>query len=231
LLSPQGKILFDFFVVRDRDGFLIDVAKDQAAGLVKRLSMYKLRAKVAIAEAPGAQVEARWPSQAGSVTDPRHRKLGGRRITQSPVAFDPGSFETYHAHRIALGVPEGGKDYAFGDTFPHEALFDQLNGVSFTKGCYVGQEIVARMEHRGTARKRIVRVTGEGALPTAGTEVLAGDVAIGVMGSRAGQHGLALLRLDRVVEFTGKGIGLTCGGVAIVPDAGDVERLLPKTDG
>ena len=231
LLSPQGKILFDFFVVRDGDGFLLDVARDQAAGLVKRLSLYKLRAKVAIAEAVGAQVEASWPTAAGSVADPRHGELGGRRISQSPVAFDPGAFEAYHAHRIALGVPEGGKDYAFGDVFPHEALFDQLSGVSFTKGCYVGQEIVARMEHRGTARKRIVRVTADGALPVMGTDVLAGEVVIGAMGSSAGVRGLAMLRLDRVVEFAGKGVGLTCGGVRMVPDAGDVARLAPKTAG
>lgn len=231
LLSPQGKILFDFFVVKDKDGFLLDVAKDKAADLVKRLSMYKLRAKVVIAEVADAFVEVRWPQSNVGFEDPRKAGLGGRGIMTSPVVFDTAAYDAYHARRIALGVPEGGKDYAFGEAFPHEALFDQLNGVSFTKGCYVGQEIVARMEHRGTARKRIVRVNGTGGLPVAGTEVLAGEVVIGVMGSSADQAGLALLRLDRVAEFVGKGVALTTGGLSIVAHGDDVARLAPKAAG
>ena len=228
LLSPQGKILFDFIIVAEGSGYLLDVAKDQAAALTKRLSMYKLRAQVSISELTAAQVTAHWPATPDGAVDPRAPDLGCRSISVLPTAFDQAAYDAYHARRIALGVPEGGKDYAFGDAFAHEALFDQLNGVSFTKGCYVGQEIVARMEHRGTARKRIVRVVGEGPLPVAGTEVLAGEVAIGAMGSSANAHGLAMLRLDRVAEFAGKGVGLTCGGVRIVPDAGDVARLMPK---
>ena len=97
--------------------------------------------------------------------------------------------DDYHAHRIALGVPEGGKDYAFGDAFPHEALFDQLNGVSFEKGCYVGQEVVSRMQHRGTARKRVVPVVAEAPLPAGGAAIIAGDVEIGTLGSVAGTRG------------------------------------------
>ena len=139
------------------------------------------------------------------------------------------SGDDYQAHRIALGVPEGGRDYAFGEVFPHEALFDQLNGVSFTKGCYVGQEIVARMEHRGTARKRFVRVAGRAPLPPTGTDVKAGDVTVGAMGSSAGAAGLALLRLDRVAEFAATGMGLTAAGVALAPDMADVARLMPKS--
>ena len=117
---------------------------------------------------------------------------------------DSATQDDYHAHRIALGVPEGGKDYAFGDAFPHEALFDQLNGVSFEKGCYVGQEIVSRMQNRGTARKRIVPVVAERPLPACGTAIIAGGVEIGRLGSVAGPRGLALLRLDRVAEFAEK---------------------------
>lgn len=242
LLSPQGKILFDFIVVRDGSGFLLDVAKDQAAALVKRLSMYKLRAKVVIADRSGDfDVLAEWVEgrdlPEAAFADPRHLEMGWRRLvfrseavrgaTSMLVSRDR-PFDDYSAHRIALGVPEGGKDYGFGEAFPHEALFDQLHGVSFTKGCYVGQEIVARMEHRGTARKRIVRISGVGALPVASTEVLAGEVVIGEMGSSAGSNGLALLRLDRVNEFAAKGVGLTCGGVGVVPNADDVARLSPK---
>jgi folate-binding protein YgfZ len=101
-------------------------------------------------------------------------------------------------------VPEGGRDYAFGDAFPHEALFDQLNGVSFEKGCYVGQEVVSRMQNRGTARKRVVPVVAERPLPACGTAIVAGGVELGRLGSVAGPRGLALLRLDRVAEFAEK---------------------------
>ena len=102
------------------------------------------------------------------------------------------------------GVPEGGKDYAFGDTFPHEALFDQLAGVSFTKGCYVGQEVVSRMKNRGTTRKRVVPVVGRAALPAPGAPIAAGDVEIGTLGSIEGEHGLALVRIDRVGGVRGR---------------------------
>ncbi len=247
LLTPQGKILCDFFAVKAADGFLLEVAREQVAGLVKRLSLYKLRAKVVIADVSADfVVMALWGADFASMgetketvsfTDPRVRETGIRILAETAFAQDvsraTNGFECeaadYHAHRIALGVPEGGKDYAFGEAFPHEANMDQLHGVSFTKGCYVGQEIVARMEHRGTARRRIVRVTGAGLLPGAGTEVTAGEVVVGAMGSSVGETGLALLRIDRVAEFTGKGVALTAGGVAIAADAGEVARLMPKT--
>jgi len=125
------------------------------------------------------------------------------------------SAEDYAAHRIALGVPEAGKDFVLGDTFPHEALYDQLDGVSFTKGCYVGQEVVSRMQHRATARKRVVPVVGAAALPAAGTEIKADEVVIGTLGSTAGTRGLALLRLDRAAEMQAKGQSITAGGVAL----------------
>jgi tRNA-modifying protein YgfZ len=246
LLTPQGKILFDFFVVKAADGFLLEVARDQVAGLVKRLAMYKLRAKVTIADASVDYVVlAFWGRHAESVgetratvsfVDPRMPDLGHRILAEAAFAtyiakatngFDHSPAD-YHAHRIPLGVPEGGKDYGFGEAFPHEANMDQLSGVSFTKGCYVGQEIVARMEYRGTARRRIVRVSGPAPLPVAGTEVLAGEVVIGAMGSSSGETGLAMLRIDRVAEFTAKGVGLTAGGVAIVANAENVARLMPK---
>jgi tRNA-modifying protein YgfZ len=123
--------------------------------------------------------------------------------------------EEYHAHRIALGVPEGGKDYAFGDTYPHEALLDQLHGVSFTKGCFIGQEVVARMQHRGTARKRVVPVVAQTHLPAPGAAVMAGSVEIGRLGSVADGRGLALLRLDRAAEMTEKGEALLAETVPV----------------
>ena len=229
LLSPQGKILFDFFVVVAAEGYFLDVAKDQVARLIQRLTLYKLRAKIAIAEVRNVNVYVDWsaPARPRGFRDPRSTELGQRMLSSGGVEHT-GDQNDYHAHRISLGVPEGGKDYEFGDAFPHEALIDRLNGVSFTKGCYVGQEIVARMEHRGTARRRIVRVSGERELPAMGTDVLAGEVTIGTMGSHAGDIGLAMLRLDRVAEFAAKGIALTAGGVSITPDRGDVARLMPR---
>ena len=185
LLSPQGKILIDFFVAKTADGLVLEVAHEKVAELVKRLTMYKLRADVTIADASDDyNFLALWGPHAcssgetiGTIAypDPRHPQLGLRILAESRFAIDIASAtngvkatpEDYHAHRISLGIPEGGKDFAFGDTFPHEACMDQLNGVSFTKGCYVGQEIVSRMEHRGTARKRIVPIVGEAPLTPA----------------------------------------------------------------
>lgn len=229
LLTPQGKILFDFLVVKADGGFLLDVARDKAADLVKRLSLYKLRAKVEIRDASSELVVfAMWGDQPTSntrpdVRDPRLSALGIRFIALADAVKDHEAASNgesvpptdYHAHRISLGVPEGGKDYAFGDAFPHEALFDQLHGVSFEKGCYVGQEVVSRMEHRGTARKRVVPVVAEAPLPATGTEITAGDQLIGTLGSSAGNRGLALLRLDRAAEMKTKGADLMAGPVKV----------------
>lgn len=227
LLSPQGKILFDFFVVPVGDGFLLEVARSRAGDLIQRLGFYRLRAQVELAEAPSLSVAAIWgglpglPDGAIVYADPRLPALGFRAIL--PAGLDlkalgcaPEEAEAYHAQRIALGVPEGGRDYAFGDTFPHEALFDQLNGVDFKKGCYVGQEVVARMEHRGTARKRIVPVMGDGPLPASGTPVEVDAVPIGMVGSVSGRSGLAMIRLDRAETALAGGKALTAGGVKLV---------------
>lgn len=223
LLSPQGKILFDFLVVKAA-GFLLDVARDKAAELAKRLTLYKLRAKVDIADISDAHVvTASWHGEPAAApicyADPRLPGLGLRQIIPLGEVDEPleGIKEAvaYHAHRIALGVPEGGKDYVYGDTFPHEALLDQLHGVSFDKGCYVGQEIVSRMEHRGTARKRVVPVVASEPLPATGTEIKAGDQLVGTLGSTDGRRGLALLRLDRTAEMKAKGFGLMAGTVPV----------------
>ena len=128
---------------------------------------------------------------------------------------DPASEPSYDAHRISLGIPEAGKDFALGDTFPHEALYDQLGGVSFTKGCFVGQEVVSRMQHRGTARKRVVPVAGDGPLPESGAEVRAGPSLIGTLGTVAGNRALAMLRLDRAAEALRKGETLRAGDVPV----------------
>jgi folate-binding protein YgfZ len=232
LLTPQGKILFDFFVVQFPDGFLLETARDKAGALVDRLMLYKLRAKADIRDVSSDySVAATWggpyePRGHGTApllfADPRLAGLGARELVtiDSDWALanekaDSATRDEYHAHRIGLGVPEGGKDYPFGDTFPHEALFDQLNGVSFTKGCYVGQEVVSRIQNRATARKRVVPVVGAGALPEPGAAISAGGVEIGKLGSVARNRGLALLRLDRAAEFTGRGQALRAGDVPV----------------
>jgi folate-binding protein YgfZ len=224
LLTPQGKILFEFFVARNGDGFLLETAKDQAAGLAKRLIMYKLRAKVDIGDASAAYgVMAVWgaaPHSPGgmegavSFTDPRLPELGLRVLAEGGFDGTNADAQDYHARRISLGVPEGGKDYALGDTFPHEANFDLLNGVSFSKGCFVGQEVVSRMQHRGTARKRVVIVEGDKSLET-GSEVVAGQATLGTIGSVAGNRALALVRLDRVEEMQRKGEQIAAAGAAL----------------
>ena len=226
LLAPQGKILFDFFVVPEGDGYLLECCKAQASALMQRLVFYRLRAEVEIKEEPSLSVAAAWgepprlPEGAIAYADPRLPALGLRillpqdaRIADLGCALVPEA--DYHARRIGLGVPEGGRDYAYGDAFPHEALFDQLNGVDFKKGCYVGQEVVSRMEHRGTARKRIVGVEGEGPLPASGTEITAGGNPIGTLGSTSGAAGLALLRLDRAEEAKAAGLPLRAGDVTV----------------
>ena len=121
----------------------------------------------------------------------------------------------YEAHRIALGVPRGGSDFSYGDSFPHEADMDQLGGVDFAKGCYIGQEVVSRIEHRGIARARVVPVRYDNAAPETGVAVMAGERQVGTMGSAAAGHGLALLRLDRVGEAMSSGEPLTAGGTPI----------------
>jgi folate-binding protein YgfZ len=226
LLSPQGKILFDFFVATDGDGFLIEAARDTLPELSKRLGFYRLRSEVEITQAPDIAVAAVWgespvvPDRAIAFADPRLPALGTRVLLPNgaPVSTlscaDAGA-DAYHAHRIELGVPEGGVDYAFGDTFPHEALFDQLNGVDFNKGCFVGQEVVARMQYRGTTRKRVVPVEGDATL-NRGEEVRAGDLPVGRIGSVDGRIGLALLHLDRAADAVAKGTPLTAGDTTIM---------------
>jgi folate-binding protein YgfZ len=226
LLTPQGKILFDFFVVGDgAGGYLIDCASDQADDLAKRLTLYKLRAKVEVAPRPDLKpavllgTTPELPEEVVAFPDPRLAALG-ERLLLTDEAFGSidcpeGSEADYHAKRIALGVPAGGLDFEYGQAFPHEALFDQLNGVDFRKGCFVGQEVVSRMQHRGTARKRVVPVVAESALPASGTAIEADGASLGSLTSVSGERGLALLRLDRAADAVAKGETLTCGDVPI----------------
>ncbi len=230
LLTPQGKILFDMIAVRSAadagSAFLIDCAAEQTADLVKRLGFYKLRARVAIAdESADRGVVALWggppetPPAAAVYGDPRDPRLGWRAILPSAeaAAFGTAEVAAYEALRIDAVAPKGGVDFAYGDAFPHDANFDLLNGVDFGKGCYVGQEVVSRMKHRGTGRKRVARVTLAADAPPPGTPVVDGELAVGTLGSSSGGAALAMLRRDRVEEAKAAGRGLTAAGVGVEP--------------
>ena len=220
LLTPQGKILFDFSIFERDETFLLDCPLDMATALAKRLSFYKLRAKVVVEDVSGAHsIEAGWDDAARlgwrdtrlGWRDARLAALGWRDV----VAHSAGTLDmclTYEAHRISLGVPAGGVDFIYGDAFPHEVNMDLLGGVDFQKGCYVGQEVVARMQHKTAVRKRVVPVSFDGPAPAVGAEVKAGDLVIGRMGSSLSGRGLALLRLDRVEYAQTKATDLTVDG-------------------
>lgn len=233
LLTPQGKILFDFLIFRLEDGFLLDTRRTAAPALAKRLGFYKLRAKVEIADRSESHgVLVAWGNGDVSLPgiaaqDPRLPGLGRRAIVgtgEIPAVLEAAEAvrsdaAAWHAHRIALGVPEGDVDFPYGDSFPHDADMDDLAGVDFGKGCYVGQEVVSRMKHRGTARRRIIPVSGIGAeaLPPAGSEVVAGGKTLGTLGSSVGPQGLALVRIDRVREALDAGLPVTAAGIALQP--------------
>jgi tRNA-modifying protein YgfZ len=163
--------------------------------------------------------------------DPRDATLGWRILVPADraqkvadlIGADLVDSSAYDAHRIGSGVPRGGLDFIYGDAFPHETNMDRLHGVDFEKGCYVGQEVVSRMQHRGTARTRSVRIVFEDFSPEPGTAILAGDKPVGTLGSTAGRNGLALMRIDRAADALQAGVPLTAGGLAVrLVEPGDV---------
>ncbi|MFO1088354.1 MAG: folate-binding protein [Hyphomicrobiales bacterium] len=203
LLTPQGKILFLFLVVETAGRTLIDCSATQADDLVKRLSMYKLRSKVTIVREADLAVamvldgDAPVPEGGVAFVDPRWSGLGVRLIAPRAAlaAIATAKASDARSLRLAAGVAEA-DEIGSGNLFPHEANLDQNAGVSFTKGCYVGQEVVSRMEHRGTARSRLVRVNGASLAP--GAAITAGERSIGEVVAVEGENGIALLRLDRL---------------------------------
>jgi len=233
LLTPQGKIIVDFLITEAPSGhgggFLIDCPRALAQGLADKLGFYKLRAKVTVENlSDSLGVLAAWDGDLAvkpdlSFADPRHTSLGWRILIPEElkqkvadlIGADLVDSAAYEAHRIASGAPRGGLDFMYGDAFPHETNMDSLHGVDFDKGCYVGQEVVSRMQHRGTARTRTVKVVLDGFAPEPGTAILAGDKPVGTIGSTAGQHGLALIRTDRVTDALDAGLALTSGGLGL----------------
>jgi folate-binding protein YgfZ len=233
LLTPQGKIIVDFLITEAPSGhgggFLFDCPRALAQALADKLGFYKLRAKVTVENlSDNFGVLAAWDGNP-SVTpdlafaDPRDAALGWRILVPEQLAqkvadligADLVDSTAYDAHRIATGVPRGGLDFMYGDAFPHETNMDRLHGVDFEKGCYVGQEVVSRMQHRGIARTRTIRIMVDGPAPEPGATILAGDKPVGNMGSTAGHSGLALIRIDRAADAIAAGIPLTAGGIAI----------------
>ncbi|MFG1280937.1 CAF17-like 4Fe-4S cluster assembly/insertion protein YgfZ [Xanthobacter autotrophicus] len=221
LLTPQGKIISDFlFYAEGEDAFLFDVPAERAEDLLKRLTFHRLRAKVTFAKADDFAVAAVF-GEAGEVPegalypDPRLAALGQRLVLPLAAAQALSSDAApYEAHRIALGIPKGGPDFAYGDTFPHEADMDQLGGVDFKKGCYVGQEVVSRMEHRSTPRNRLVEVLFDTPLAT-GQEITAGDKSVGQVLSVTDGRGIATVRLDRANDAKTDGVPLLAGEVPV----------------
>lgn len=224
LLTPQGKFLFDLFVVAEPEALLLDVQADRRADLARRLAMYKLRAKAEIDEDERA-VFARWSpasvrpgegQDAGDVpgvadesgarpspgqtdlwvADPRFSDLGERGYGRG--AQTPAAEDAYDAWRLSLGVPDPGRDCLPDKTFPIEANFDLLHGIDFKKGCFVGQETSSRMKRRGQIKNRMLPIVFDGAPPAFGAEVLSGELRAGEVLSGRNGRAMALLRLDRI---------------------------------
>ncbi|KAF0230397.1 MAG: folate-binding protein [Beijerinckiaceae bacterium] len=246
LLTPQGKIIADMLVFDASDDeplYLIDVARAFAEELARKLTQYRLRAAVSIDLLPTetaivACLDA--PAITGedfyTFPDPRDSALGQRlygpaeAIRAATAHLRQGEPATYHARRIALGIPEGGRDYLTVDTFPHEANLDQLGAVDFRKGCYIGQEIVSRMEHRGTARTRALCVrflNGFGVL--SGAEIIAGEKILGKIGECVGDRSIGFIRLDRLEEAAVAGEVVSSGGVPIAIEKPHYARFVTRS--
>jgi len=214
LLSAQGKYLADFFLVPEDERILIDVATPLAADLVKRLKMYKLRAAVTLEETALRVQRGLDATPEGAFADPRHPDLGWRLYGAAEGAEPTIDWD---AIRVAACVPESGIELRPNETFILEAGFERLNGVDFRKGCYVGQEVTARMKHKTELRKGLARVAVSGAAPPPGTEILHGGRAAGTLFTVAGGAGLAHLRFDRA------GAGMYAGGARVdyAPEAAE----------
>jgi tRNA-modifying protein YgfZ len=234
LLTPQGKIIADFLITEapagHGGGFLLDVSRALAQGFADKLKFYKLRAKVVVENLSDTMgVLAAWDGEPNikpdlCFADPRNAALGWRILIPEEfkqkvadvIGADLVDATVYEEHRIISGAPRGGLDFMYSDAFPHETNMDRLNGVDFDKGCYVGQEVVSRMQHRGTARTRILPVTYLDGIPAMeGAEVTAGSKSIGRTGTAANGRGLVMIRLDRAEDALQAGDILRAGGLPI----------------
>ncbi|MBN8891510.1 MAG: folate-binding protein YgfZ [Rhodospirillales bacterium 70-18] len=228
LLTPQGKWLADFFILVEGARLLLDCQRDQAAMLAQKLSRFRLRAKVTVRDESQAwHVHAAWgaPPQPlpGTVAapDPRLPEAGWRLLSPTPLPATADAAE-WDTHRLALGLPDGARDLEADKTVLLEAGFDELSGVSWTKGCYMGQELTARTKYRGLIKRRLVPVRIEGPLPAPGTPILRDGVEVGAMRSGRGAIGLAQLRREALAG------PLACGDAVLTP-APPAWMRLPET--
>jgi folate-binding protein YgfZ len=216
LLTPQGKIMFEFMIAHAEDGFLIETDAGSGDALAKRLTLYKLRAKVTIGRRDETITGLFWsetPPQ-GAFHDMRFAKAG-IDVYRMPGALCDAPLAAYTALRIAHGISGGAEDGAATDFFPHDLLMDRNGGLNFKKGCYVGQEVVSRMQHRATARRRLVTVSAETMLPEAGASISAGGREIGTLRTVEGQAGLAVVRIDKAGDALASGATISAGDVAV----------------
>ncbi|MEX2451179.1 MAG: folate-binding protein [Rhodospirillales bacterium] len=249
LLTAQGKFLHDFFIAGLGSTLLIDCESDRLADLMRRLTMYKLRAKATLAErggdlavavvfgtnalaalelgdAPGA---ARAFHEGVAFTDPRHAGMGARVLLPRSGAerllkaqgLEAGRREEYDRSRIALGLPDGSRDMTVEKAILLENGFDELHGVDWNKGCYVGQELTARTKHRGLIKKRLMPVAIDGAAPDPGAPVLFDGKDAGEMRTSVDGIGLALLRLEYLERARETGTPLTSGDATLTPTKPD----------
>lgn len=249
LLTPQGKYLFDFMIAEQVGRLLLEAEAARLQALSQRLTMYKLRAKVEIADlsaeiatvampGPSGRDAFDLPDEPGAAigleggvvfVDPRLAELGARALL--PRSALPAALETsglnpieasaYHVLRLRLGVPEGSPDLAVDKSTLLESGFEELNGVDFKKGCFVGQELTARMKYRGLVKKRLMPISFEGSAPAPGATIKAGEREIGEVRSAADGQGLALLRLDRLADVEGQGLPLHADGTMIAAQKPD----------
>jgi folate-binding protein YgfZ len=218
LLTPQGKWLADFFIMSDGDRLLLDCERAQFVTLQQRLSRYRLRSRVVLGDAD-MRVYAAWdgrpemegPEGASVIArDPRLPEAGWRVLTPEPIHANA-TEDDWDLHRLALGLPDGSRDMEAEKSILLEAGFDELNGVSWSKGCYMGQELTARTKYRGLVKRRLVPVMIDGTAPAPGTPLLHDGREVGAMRSASGRHGMALVRLEAL------GRALTSGEATVTP--------------
>jgi len=223
LLTPQGKWLADFFILSDGARLLLDCERAQLPMLQQRMSRYRLRSRVALNEAD-LHVHVAWdgePEVAGIVArDPRLPNAGWRVLATNPIVTNASEAD-WDLYRLGLGLPDGSRDMETEKSILLEAGFDELNGVSWTKGCYMGQELTARTKYRGLVKRRLVPVRIDGAVPRSGSPILLDGRDVGTMRSTNGQVGLAVLRLEALEG------ALTSGGAIITPAVPEWMRAGP----
>jgi folate-binding protein YgfZ len=204
MLSPQGRYLTDFFIFHDEDRLLLDAPREAIPDLIKRLSRYRLRSDVTLADVSETlHVYAAWHGLPAEIPltapDPRHRDAGTRSLSETILPADATAV-SYNAHRITLGLPDGPPDLEPEKTLLLEAGFDELNGIDWQKGCYMGQELTARTKYRGLVKRRLTPVTLESSAPPPGTPILAEGAEVGTIRSSAGALALAMLRIDALAK-------------------------------